>query len=96
MLDYNQINYIINKKNYSLWRISDTKYDITKNEYGTYDEYYDLKIFIEIDELTSIVKYWSIYSGGDIPSEQFEHKLRNMYNSNILFENFCFAIANEI
>ena len=47
-MDYHIIDYIVRKKNYSLWRSCKNKFDIIKNEHGTYGEYNDFVIKIEL------------------------------------------------
>ena len=51
-MDYHLIDYIIRPKNYSIWPICKNKYDIIKNEHGTYGEFYDFIISLYLDENT--------------------------------------------
>jgi hypothetical protein len=99
MLDCYQIDYIIRKKNYCLWKITDASFDIIKNESGTYGEYCDFTINMNIDAKTSLVKKWKI-NAGTISKEcmqEIEVKIKDIIDrSDMLFEHVCFAIADQI
>lgn len=99
MLDYKQIDYIIQRKNYCLWKITDDTFDIIKNEHGTFGEYFDFIITVKIDINTNIVSSWKISNNGTSSKEyiqEIECKLKNIIFTDILCEDMCFAIANKI
>ena len=99
MFDYNQIDYIIKKKNYCLWKITDDTIDIIKNEHGTFGEYFDFIITIKIDINTNIVSTWKISNSGTSSKnyiQEIESKINNIMYKDILFEDMCFAIADKI
>lgn len=100
MLDYNQIEYIIRRKNYCLWKITDGKFDIIKNEHGTYGEYFDFIITVKIVPETCIVNSWKITNNGTSSKEyiqEIEDKINRLIcDKDVLFEDMCIALANKI
>ena len=99
MLDYKQIDYIIRKKKYGLWKITDNTFDIIKNEHGTFGEYFDFIITVIIDTNTNIVKSWNISNSGTSNKERIqkiESSMKNIMYQDILFEDMCFSIADKI
>ena len=92
-MDYHIIDYIIRKKNYSLWRSCKNKFNLIKNEHGTYGEYNDFVIKIEIcDNSNSIL-------GVDVVSNHKEYEIqikqiidKIFVSGNTQFDDFCFAI----
>ncbi len=93
-MDYHIIDYIIRKKNYSLWRFCKNKFDIIKNEHGTYGEYYDFIIQIEVCDNNYIINV-------DVISDDknYEKQIKKIVNEiivseNVQFDKFCFAILD--
>lgn len=93
-MDYHIIDYIIRKKNYSLWRSCKNKFDIAKNENGTYGEYCDFIIKIEVCDNNYIINV-------DVISDDKDHekqitKIVNdiIVSGNVQFDKFCFAILD--
>lgn len=93
-MDYRIIDYIIRKKNYSLWRYCKNKFDIIKNEHGTYGEYYDFIIKIELCNNNCIINVDVISHDKD-----YENQIKKIVNEiiisgNVHFDKFCFAILD--
>lgn len=99
MFDYSQIDYIIKKKKYCLWKITDDTFDIIKNEHGTFGEHFDFIITAKIDLNTNIISAWKISNNGTSSKnyiQEIEEKIKNIMYKDILFEDMCFAIADKI
>lgn len=100
MLDYTQIDYIIRRKNFCLWKITDEKFDIIKNEHGTYGEYFDFIITVKIVPQTYVVKSWKISNNGTSGKEyiqEIEGKIKNiMREKEVLLETMCFEISDKL
>lgn len=94
-MDYHIIDQIIRKKNYSLWRSCKNKFDIIKNEHGTYGEYYDFIIKIELCNNTNYIINVDVMSD----DKDLEKKIKKIVNDinvsgNVQFDKFCFAILD--
>lgn len=94
-MDYHIIDYIIRQKNYSLWRSCENKFDIIKNEHGTYGEYYDFIISIVLDN-NYIVKCDVITH-----DKEYKKEIQIFINEitskcNIKLDKFCFAIVDRL
>ncbi len=91
-MDYHIIDYIIRKKNYSIWRSCKNKFELTKNEQGTYGEYYDYIIKIDVSDENNIINF------DVVADDNFSQlKIKNIVNDiitsgNIQFDKFCMAI----
>jgi hypothetical protein len=99
MFDYSQIDYIIRKQKYCLWKLTDDTFDIIKNEHGTFGEYFDFIITVKIDINTNIVSTWEISNSGTSSKnyiQEIEGKINNIVYKDILIEDMCFSIANKI
>lgn len=95
-MDYHTIDYIIRKNNYSLWCHSETNFDIIKNEHGTYGEYYDFVINVELNIERNISKY-NIIIDNDILKKDILKFLDKLFETGkICFHDFCFAIAENL
>jgi sensor histidine kinase YesM len=96
--DYNQIVYIMQQKNFCLFKISNYKFNIIKNEHGTFGEFFDYLITITIDPKTNYIIYWAISDTGTSTEEyinKVESQLNTIFNSKkILFTEACLSIAN--
>ena len=93
-MDDHIIDYIIRKKNYSLFRTCKNNYDIIKNEHGTYGEYYDFIIKIELCDNNNIINVDVISDDKDC-----EKQIKKIVNDitvsgNVQFDKFCFAILD--
>ena len=94
-MDYHIIDYIIRKNNYSLWRSCKNKFEIIKNEHGTYGEYYDFIIKIELDDNNNDIINFNVATD----DEEYGKKINKIVNEiivsgNIQFDKFCFAIKD--
>tara|TARA_B100000073_G_scaffold303411_2_gene271452 strand:+ start:1910 stop:2200 length:291 start_codon:yes stop_codon:yes gene_type:complete len=93
-MDYHIIDHIIRKKNFSLFPICKNKYYIIKNEHGTYGEYYDFIIKIELCDNNNIINVDVISDDKDC-----EKQIKKIVNDitvsgNVQFDKFCFAILD--
>lgn len=91
-MDYNIIDYIIRKKNYSLYRYNKETFDIIKNESGTYGEFYDFIIKIHLCDDNCIIKADVITH-----DKEYEIQIKKIVNEILFsgknqFDKFCFAI----
>ena len=100
MIDYNIIEYIIKKKNFSLYIINIDEIDIIKNEYGTYGEYNDFIINIKIDRYTDEVLEWKVILQNE--NEKYLLEINEVLSSfvkkeeKILFEYLCIKISETL
>lgn len=60
-MDVYELKYKLQKHNYTFYEHTHTKYCITKNEHGTYDEFYDFAIHIEVEPKTYCIVNWDVY-----------------------------------
>lgn len=95
-MDYHIIEYIIRKKNYSLWNYGNNKFDITKNEHGVYGEYYDFIIKIDVCDNTNCIKSVDVICD-DIENKKKIKKMVDeiIVSGNNQFDKFCFAILDN-
>jgi len=90
------IDCIIRKHNYSLWRYCTNKFDIIKNEHGTYGEYNDFIIRIELcDNHIHVVKFDIV-----VDDKEYEKHIKTIIDQIIIsgntqFDKFCFAIIDS-
>jgi hypothetical protein len=79
-MDLYEIQYELRKKNYTLYKLTNTKYCINKNENGTYYEFYDYSINLYIDEKKSTILYWDIYIQNEdkILKENLTNMIKNI------------------
>ena len=94
-MDYHLIDYIIRKKNYSLWRSCEHKFEIIKNEHGTYGEYNDFVIKVELSNNNTNVVSVEVVSD----DKEYEKHIKTVVNEIIVsgttqFDKFCFAIVD--
>ena len=94
-MDYHIIDYIVRKKNYSLWRSCKNKFDIIKNEHGTYGEYNDFVIKIELCDNNNYIINVDVISD----DKDYEKKIKKIVNEiivsgNTQLDKFCFTIID--
>jgi|LauGreDrversion4_2_1035121.scaffolds.fasta_scaffold106618_2 hypothetical protein len=96
--DYNQIVYIMQQKNFCLFKISNYTFNIIKNEHGTFGEFFDYLITLTVDSKTNYVVDWKISDTGTSTEESInnvESQLKTIFNSKqILFTDACLSISN--
>ena len=95
VFDHNQIDYIIRQKNYSLWRISDSMFDIIKNEHGTYGEFYDFMITLKMDPITKNIINYELKISTD-NKEFIEETINDIMNKPITLQDFSFELIERI
>lgn len=93
-MDHHIIDYIIRKQNYSLWRVCKNKFDIIKNEHGTYGEYSDFIINIEVCDNNSIINVDVISDDKDCEKQIKKIVNEIIVSGNEQFDKFCFAILD--
>ena len=101
VFDHNQIDYIIHQKNYSLWRISDSMFDIIKNEHGTYGEFYDFMITLKMDPITKNIINYELKISTDNKEinnnkEFIEETINDIMNKPITLQDFSFELIERI
>jgi len=95
-MDYHIIDYNIRKKNYSLWRCCKNKYDIIKNEHGTYGEYNDFIITIMLCNNNYIINFDVISDNKEYNKEIEKIVTEIIESGNIKFDEFCFAVVDRL
>ncbi len=96
-MNYHMIDYIIRPKNYSIWCLCKNKFDIIKNEHGTYGEFYDFIISLELDENTYNIVMWNIQTDNNEYKKEIIKIIDEiMQKENIKLDEFCFAIVDRL
>ena len=87
-MDFYNIKHKLKLHNYNLYKLTNNKFCITKNEHGTYDEFYDFAINIEIDITTEIILHWDII--------QNNKNITNIFiKDNTTLSNLCDYLCNK-
>lgn len=97
--DYNQIVYIMQQKKFSLFKISNSVFNIIKNEHGTFGEFFDYLISITVNTKTNCVIHWTISDSGTSSDEYISNiksQLKTIFNTQTSFTDVCVSIANEM
>ena len=81
---------VLKKYGYSFYANDETHVTLTKNERGTWDEYYDYKIIINIDKKTNKIKL-EILDGVGLSKEEFQKYKNEIEN---IFNRFDFDIID--
>jgi len=98
--DYSILENRLKRHGYSLWKINNYIIDITKNENGTCDEYWDFKIRFMLNKDTNLVEEWSMRGDGTKKIEEETRIIIDNFikrtletNKNIAFDDLCLVIA---
>ena len=98
--DYYTLERILKRSGYSLWKTGDYTIDITKNESGTWDEYWDFKITFTLNKDTRLIETWEIRTDG---IKHIEEEIRVITrvitetletNKHITFHDLCLQIVS--
>ena len=100
-MDIYKMKYKLQLNNFSLYQMEQhTDYNklfITKNEHGTYDEFYDYSIVLKIDVITKYILDYSILKQND---DYNILKIKNIFENNVncktTIYDFCDIICNLI
>lgn len=91
-MDYFLMSYKLKANNFSLYKLSNDKIVISKNESGTYSEFNDYEINIVINETTGVILYWNINPNNN-KNELIEKLLReaviNKWTIDIVCDKLC-------
>ena len=94
-MDFYTIKYKLQSHNYNLYKLAENQFSITKNEHGTYDEFYDFSINITIDTLNSNIQHWNIYiqnPNNNSQKNQIEQIIKQSTTLFNLCDKLCYFI----
>lgn len=95
-MDYHLIDYNIRQKNYSLWRSCKNKFDIIKNERGTYGEYNDFMISIVLSDNNNYIDKWVVITDDKNYKKEIEKNIHEiMSEGNVQLDKFCFSVVDR-
>ena len=89
-MDYFLMSYKLKANNFSLYKLSNSKIILSKNENGTYSEFNDYEITIAINETDGTILSFDIkYNVDKTECKSIEKILDNAVTNNIKFEELC-------
>lgn len=87
-MNYHLIDYKIRQNYYSLWRFCKNKFDIIKNENGTYREYNDLIIRIVLYD--NYIIELSVITDDNVYKKEIQKIIQEIISKeNIQLDEFC-------